>query len=231
MKGPGERFLIATAAMASLASLAIVPRQSLASADTDQCTVRGWGDPPDGKPVAVRRKPSGDARIIGHLPADADGQTGLPASRNDGREISEFMVHERRGRWVRIGDTKIVTLADASWEARKSDLAGWIPADSVRFSVEYAHVHAAPSRSAEVLFSAQDLILGQWSKWEDCKGNWARIRLTKDNINALSRAGSAHARPVTGWVTFICGSAMTGCDYPNVPPEPASQPEILQVSH
>jgi hypothetical protein len=231
MKGPGERFLIATAAMASLASLAIVPGPSLASEDPDQCTVRGWGDPPDGKPVAVRRKPSGGARIIGHIPVDADGQTGSPAAHIDRREVSEFIVHERRGHWVRIGDTRIVTLADASWEARKSDLAGWIPADSVRFSVEYAHIHAAPSRSGTILFSAQDLILGEWSGWEDCKSNWAEIRLTKDNISALSHTKSAYTGPVKGWVTSICGSTMTGCDYPDVPSEPTSQPEVLQVPH
>jgi hypothetical protein len=187
----------------------------------DRCAVAGWGDPLDGRPIAVRRKPSRTARIVGHFPVDADGRSVSPARRNNPRELAEFIVLERRGRWVRIGDARIVTLADASWEVRQSDLSGWISADAVRFSVEYAHLHAAPSRSAAILFSAPDLVLDEWAGWEDCKGKWVRIRLTADNMRALSDSSPGQAFTGTGWVTFVCGSAMTGCDYPSA----ASAPE------
>lgn len=186
----------------------------------DRCAVAGWGDPLDGQPIAVRRKPSRRAEIIGYLPVDPEGRSGSPMVRNVRREFAEFLVLTRRGRWVRIGDARIVTLVDASWEVRQSDLAGWILADAVRFSVEYAHLHAAPSRSAVVLFSARDQILDEWAGWEDCKGNWVRIRLTADNMKALSDSSPGQAITRTGWVTLPCGSAMTGCDYPSTGPAP-----------
>lgn len=208
------------AALACLAFVIMASQPSIARSAMDRCAVAGWGAPLDGWPIAVRSRPSRTARIVGHFPVDADGRSVSQARRNNPRELAEFIVLERRGRWVRIGDARIVTLVDASWEVRQSDLAGWILADTVRFSVEYAHLHAAPSRSAVVLFSARDQILDEWAGWEDCKGNWVRIRLTADNMKALSDSSPGQAITRTGWVTLPCGSAMTGCDYPSTGPAP-----------
>jgi len=214
-------------ALAGLAYVFMASQPTLARSGPDSCVVAGWGDSLDGQPIAVRRKPSRRAEIIGYLPVDPEGRSGSPMVRNVRRELAEFLVLNRRGRWVRVGDARIVTLGDASWEVRQSGLAGWIPADAVRFSVEYAHLHSAPSRSADILFSARDQILDEWTEWEDCKGNWARIRLTANNMKALSDNSPGQAFTGTGWVTLLCGSAMTGCDYPSAAPAPA--PEVSRA--
>lgn len=203
--------------LATIACVALLTRDlpaSDAQKDPVRCAISGWGETPDGGPLPVREKPDRSAKVTGHFPVDVEDRLAPPANPPGKRELAEFEVLERRGRWFRVGDARIVTLTDASWEVRNSDLAGWIPAHAVRFSIESGDLHAAPSSSADILFSAASDIGSSWSRLKDCRGAWARVTLTAENMASLSRTGEDRSRAVTGWVRSVCGSAMTGCDYP-----------------
>jgi hypothetical protein len=202
---------------ATVFCLALLTRdlpESAAPKDPVRCAISGWGDTLDGRALPVLEKPDRRAKITGHFPVDAEDRLASSANAPGKRELAEFEVLERRGRWLRVGDARIVTLTDASWEVRNSDLAGWVPADAIRFSIESGDLHAAPSPSAAILFSAVSDIGATWSRFEDCRGAWARVTLSADNMASLSRSGEDRSHPVAGWVTSVCGSAMTGCDYP-----------------
>jgi hypothetical protein len=176
------------------------------------CEINGWGENGEGATIAVRARPNYAARIVGFLPTDQERPIALDKALPYERSLAEFSIYESKAGWFRIGNSRIVTLKDASWEKASSPLSGWIRAENIRFNVESHSGHAAPRQSSNIVVSNPGPIHENWSGLEACNGKWAKVSLMKYDDARPSSDHDATPKSVRAWVTAICGEAMTGCE-------------------
>lgn len=176
-----------------------------------ECQLEGWAIDRDPQGLNVRAAPSGDARILGKLPAfvvnDEEHDFGIP-----------FHIIGSRDGWLKINSAKDDPARSGIAARETYPGSGWISGRMARFTVQSGQGYQRPDKSSpRIVDLGNDWLtdFGSLERVVACSGDWALVDFSVDKYrdpDTQALVGSTGGKTQRAWFRGICANQETTCD-------------------